>query len=126
MHMTHLANLPKVKSHGHFIKEQAKELIVLAQKSVGANPNKLLAFTSPDSSVHQSENFQAERTRMSKRDSLVLRYALVNAAWNVVVNNSTFKAYYDTKRVEGRTHYNALGTVPGNSSELSGRCSLTM
>ena len=25
MHMTHLANLLKVKSHGHFTKEQAKE-----------------------------------------------------------------------------------------------------
>ena len=37
MHMTHLANLLKVKSHGHFTKEQAKEIRVLAQKSVGAN-----------------------------------------------------------------------------------------
>ena len=37
MHMTHLANLLKVNSHGHFTKEQAKELRVLAQKSVGAN-----------------------------------------------------------------------------------------
>ena len=37
MHMSHLANLLKVKSHGHFTKEQAKELRVLAQKSVGAN-----------------------------------------------------------------------------------------
>lgn len=39
MHMSHLANLFKVKSHGHFTKEQAKELRVLAQKSVGANDN---------------------------------------------------------------------------------------
>ncbi len=37
MHMTHLANLLKVNSHGHFTKEQAKELRILAQKSVGAN-----------------------------------------------------------------------------------------
>ena len=37
MHMTHLANLLKVNSHGHFTKEQVKELRVLAQKSVGAN-----------------------------------------------------------------------------------------
>ena len=37
MHMTHLANLLKVNSHGHFTKELAKELRVLAQKSVGAN-----------------------------------------------------------------------------------------
>ncbi|MCB6288419.1 IS110 family transposase [[Clostridium] scindens] len=42
MHMTHLANLLKVKSHGHFTKEQAKELRVLAQKSVGANDSAII------------------------------------------------------------------------------------
>ena len=36
MHMTHLANLLKVNSHGHFTKEQSKELRVLAHKSDGA------------------------------------------------------------------------------------------
>ena len=179
MHMTHLANLLKVNSHGHFTKEQAKELRVLAQKSVGANdsaisiqitqtiqqielldsqlekieaemtdimkfndsvimtipgigyinggmilgeigdihrfsnPNKLLAFAGLDPSVYQSGNFQAKTTRMSKRGSRVLRYALVNAAWNVVRNNATFKAYYDAKRAEGRSHYNALGHCSG-------------
>ena len=62
-----------------------------------------------DPSVYQSGNFQAKKTRMSKRGSRVLRYALMNAAHNVVKNNATFKAYYDAKRAEGRTHYNALG-----------------
>jgi len=37
MHMTHLAHLLEVASHGHFKKEQAKELRALAQKSVGAS-----------------------------------------------------------------------------------------
>lgn len=179
MHMTHLAKLLKTVSHGHFTKEQTKELRVLAQKSVGANdstlsiqitqsieqielldsqlkkieaemtdimkfndsvimtipgigyinggmilgeigdihrfsnPNKLLAFAGLDPSVYQSGNFQTRRTRMSKRGSRVLRYALVNAAWNVIRNNDTFKAYYDTKKAEGRTHYNALGHCSG-------------
>ena len=179
MHMTHLANLLKVNSHGHFTKEQAKELRVLAQKSVGAsdsaisiqithtisqielldsqleqveaemtdimkfndsiimtipsigyinggmilgeigdvhrfsNPNKLLAFAGLDPSVYQSGNFQARRTRMSKRGSRVLRYALINAAHNVVKNNATFKTYYDRKMAEGRSHYNALGHCAG-------------
>ena len=36
LHMTHLAKLLEVSSHGHFTKEQAKELRVLAKKSVGA------------------------------------------------------------------------------------------
>lgn len=78
-----------------------------------SNPNKLLAFAGLDPSVYQSGNFQAKTTRMSKRGSRVLRYALVNAAWNVVRNNATFKAYYDAKRAEGRSHYNALGHYAG-------------
>ena len=179
MHMTHLANLLKVNSHGHFAKEQSKELRVLAQKSVGTNDSalsiqithsiaqiklldsqleqveaemadimkfhdsvimtipgigyinggmilgeigdihrfsnsgKLLAFAGLAPSVYQSGNFQAMRTHMSKRGSRVLRYALMNAAHNVAKNNATFKAYYDAKRAEGRTHYNALGHCAG-------------
>ena len=57
--------------------------------------------------------FRLKTTRMSKRGSRVLRYALVNATWNVVRNNATFKAYYDAKRAEGRSHYNALGHCTG-------------
>ena len=71
--------------------------------------NKLLVYAGLDLSVYQSGNFQAKKTRTSKRGSKVLRYALVNAAHNVVKNNATFKAYYEAKMAEGRTHYNALG-----------------
>ena len=179
MHMTHLAHLLTVTSHGHFDKAIAQQLRVLAQKSIGANdsalsiqithtvaqiesldsqlerveaemtdimkfndsvintipgigyinggmilgeigdihrfscPNKLLAYAGLDPSVYQSGNFQAKKNRMSKRGSKVLRYALINAAHNVVKNNSTFKAYYDAKMAEGRSHYNALGHCAG-------------
>lgn len=179
MHMTHLAHILTSASHGHFNKDTARELRVLAQKSVGVNdsslsiqitqtiaqielldrqlfhtelemanlvtclhsvimtipgigatnggmilgevgdihrfssPGKLLAFAGLDPSVYQSGNYQAKKTRMSKRGSRVLRYALMNAAHNVVKNNATFKAYYDAKRAEGRTHYNALGHCAG-------------
>ena len=179
MHMTHLANLLNRHSRGHFKKETARELRVLAQKSVGINdsslalqitqtieqiellshqlfdtelemsniesclrsvlftipgigivnggiilgeigdihrfssPNKVLAFAGLDPTVYQSGNFQAKRTRMSKRGSKTLRYALMNAAHNVVKNNQTFKEYYDSKRAEGRSHYNALGHCAG-------------
>ncbi|MDO4522933.1 MAG: IS110 family transposase [Eubacteriales bacterium] len=41
MLMTHLANLLAKSSHGHFTKEQAKELRVLTQKSVGASDSAL-------------------------------------------------------------------------------------
>lgn len=179
MHLTHLAHLLEVVSHGHFKKETASQLRVLARKSVGCpdsalsmqvvhaieqielldsqinhvetemtdimkyldsvimtipgigyvnggmilgeigdvhrfpSHKQLLAFAGLDPSVYQSGNFQAKQTRMSKRGSRVLRYALINAAHNVVKNNSTFKAYYNAKMAEGRSHYNALGHCAG-------------
>ena len=179
MHLTHLTHLLKTNSHGHFKKETALELRVLAQKSVGngdksisiqiaqsieqielldsqlkrieqeitdivtsldsvimtipgigavnggmilgeigdikrfSSPSKLLAFAGLDPSVYQSGSFQAKRTRMSKRGSKAFRCALMNAAHNVVKNNATFKTYYDKKRDEGRSHYNALGHCAG-------------
>ena len=76
-------------------------------------PKQLLAFAGLDPKVYQSGNFQVKHARMSKRGSKALRFALVNAAHNVVKNNSTFKAYYDAKIAEGRSHYNALGHCAG-------------
>ena len=179
MHLTHLKNLLVSNSHGHFKKETALELRVLAQKSVGtadrslsiqitqsiaqielldsqldavesemkdivtsldsvimtipgigpinggmilgeigdinrfSKPRKLLAFAGLDPSVYQSGNFIAKKTKMSKRGSSALRYALMNAAHNIVKYNQTFREYYDSKRVEGRGHYNALGHCAG-------------
>ena len=78
-----------------------------------SSPCKLLAFAGLDPSVYQSGNFNAKGTRMSKRGSRALRYALVNAAHNVVKSNATFKNYYDKKMAEGRSHYNALGHCAG-------------
>ena len=179
MHMTHLTHLLTVASHGHFKKEKAQELRVLAQKSVGssdssisiqltqtieqielldsqmddveakirditlaldsviltipgmgpleagmilgeigdvhrfANSSKLLAFVGLDPTVRQSGKFKASRTRMSKRGSRILRYALIYSAHNVVKYNSTFKKYYDSKVSQGRGHYAALGHCAG-------------
>lgn len=179
MHLTHLASLLSKASHGHFKKDTAENLRVLARRSVGtgnksisiqiaqsieqielydrqigeifaeietimisldsvimtipgigylngamilaeigdinrfSHPSKLLAFAGLDPSVYQSGNFKASRTRMSKRGSKVLRFALINAAHNLVLNNKTFKAYYDLKVAEGRSHYNALGHCAG-------------
>lgn len=179
MHLTHLTHILSTASHGHFKKETAVELRVLAQKSVGSSdnslsiqitqsieqielldrqiellesemtdivrsldsvimtipgigyvnggmilgeigdihrfstPSQLLAFAGLDPTVYQSGNFEAKNTRMSKRGSRTLRYALVNAAHNVVKCNKTFKAYYDQKISEGRSHYSALGHCAG-------------
>lgn len=179
MHLTHLTNLIQKASRGHFNKETAVNLRVLAQKSVGINdssisiqithtiaqielldsqiksvesemkniltslnsvimtipgishvnggmilgeigditrfshPSKLLAFAGLDPAVYQSGNFNASNTRISKRGSKCLRFALVNAAHNVAKNTETFKSYYDKKMSEGRTHFNALGHCAG-------------
>ena len=74
-----------------------------------SQPSKLLAYAGLDPVVNQSGKFNAKRTRMSKRGSKLLRYALINAAWNVSLNNDTFKRYYDSKIAQGHSHYDALG-----------------
>jgi transposase len=74
-------------------------------------PCQLLAYAGLDPSIYQSGNFNAARTKMSKRGSKLLRYALINAAWQTTLVNKTFKDYYDLKISQGRRHYNALGHV---------------
>lgn len=73
------------------------------------DPCKLLAFAGLDPVIRQSGKFNATHTRMSKRGNPLLRYALIWTSWNVVLNNQTFKTYYDKKRSEGKSHYCALG-----------------
>lgn len=77
------------------------------------NPGQVLAFAGLDPSVKQSGNFNSSSTRMSKRGSSLLRYALILAANNVQLNTKTFNNYYNTKRLEGKLHYNALGHCAG-------------
>jgi len=83
-----------------------------------SNPNQLIAFAGLDPTVRQSGNFKARTTRMSKRGSGVLRYALVNAAWNVSLNNATFKDYYNEKIAQKGRHYAALGHVAGKLTRV--------
>ena len=49
--------------------------------------HKLLAYAGLDPVIRQSGKFNASHTRMSKRGSRTLRYALVYSAHNVVKNN---------------------------------------
>ena len=65
MHMTHLANLLKVNSHGHFTKEQAKELRVLAQKSVGANDSAISIQITQ--TIQQIELLDSQLEKIGKR-----------------------------------------------------------
>ena len=77
------------------------------------NPNQVLAFAGLDPSVKQSGTFNASSTRMSKRGSPLLRYALILAANNVRLNTKTFNCYYNTKIAQGKSHYSALGHCAG-------------
>lgn len=77
------------------------------------NPSQVLAFAGLDPSVKQSGTFNASSTRMSKRGSSLLRYALILAANNVQLNTKTFSNYYNIKRAQGKLHYNALGHCAG-------------
>ena len=74
-----------------------------------SHPSKLLAYAGLDPVVNQSGKFNAKHTKMSKSGSKMLRYALINAAWNVSLNNDTFKRYFDSKIAQGNSHYSALG-----------------
>lgn len=86
-------------------------LAVIGDITRFSHPSQILAYAGLDPSVIQSGNFNARSTRMSKRGSSMLRYALVYSAHNVVKSNSTFKDYYLTKVSQGKSHYCALGHV---------------
>ena len=192
MHMTHLAHLLKVTSHGHFDKETAQQLRVLAQKSVGASdsalsiqithaiaqiellndqldkvetemteimkyndsvimtipgigyinggmilgeigdihrfasPNKLLAYAGLDPSVYQSGNFQAKKTRMSKRGSKVSDMHLLTQ--HIMLLKTTLPSRHTMmpRWLKAGLITMPLDTVPANSSESYIKCSLTM
>lgn len=76
-----------------------------------SSPTKLLAFAGLDPSVRQSGNFNASSTRISKRGSKHLRYAIVRAASLIIWNNETFYNYYTTKMTQGKSHLNAIGHI---------------
>ena len=84
-------------------------LSVIGDVTRFSSPAKILAFAGLDPAVMQSGNFTARSTRMSKRGNSMLRYALINAAHNVVRNNHTFAQYYASKVAQGKSHYCALG-----------------
>lgn len=76
-----------------------------------SNPTKLLAYAGLDPSVKQSGNFNATNTRISKRGSKHLRYAIHTAASIIIFNNDTFYEYYTSKRQKGKSYRNAIGHV---------------
>ena len=73
------------------------------------NPKKLVAFAGIDPSVHQSGNFTATESKMSKRGSPYLRRALWECALNAARTNPVIADFYQRKRKEGKDHMTAIG-----------------
>lgn len=72
---------------------------------------KLLAFAGLDPSVRQSGNFNSTNTKISKRGSKHLRFAINYAAELIIWNDDTFYQYYTMKLAHGKSYLNAIGHV---------------
>ncbi len=72
------------------------------------NPDKLLAFAGMSPSTYQSGQLDNSHSRMEKRGSKYLRYALFNATVYVCKWDPTFNAYLAKKRAEGKHYFVAI------------------
>ncbi len=69
------------------------------------SPDKILAYAGLSPTTYQSGQLDSSHSRMEKRGSRYLRYALYNATKYVCHWDSTFAQYLAKKRAEGK-HYN--------------------
>ncbi len=69
------------------------------------SPDKILAYAGLSPTTYQSGKLDSSHSRMEKRGSRYLRYALFNAAKYVCHWDPTFALYLSKKRAEGK-HYN--------------------
>ncbi len=76
-----------------------------------SNPGKLLTFSGLEPTIYQSGQYSATRSRMVKRGSSYLRWALMQAARTVCLRDKTFKDYLAKKRAEGKHYLVALSHV---------------
>ena len=73
-----------------------------------SSPDQLLAYAGLSPSTYQSGQLTSSYSRMEKRGSRYLRYALFNAARYVCQWDEKFAAYLAKKRAEGKHYYVAL------------------
>ena len=72
------------------------------------SPDKILAYAGLSPSTYQSGQLMSSHSKMEKRGSRYLRYALFNAAKYVCIWDPTFAAYLAKKRAEGKHYYVAV------------------
>jgi transposase len=73
-----------------------------------ASPAKLLAFAGCEPSTYQSGKYTATKTPMVKHGSRYLRNALYLATNMAYLHSTSFRAYIDKKRSEGKHFYTAM------------------
>ena len=76
-----------------------------------ANLKQLVAYAGLDPTVHQSGQFQASHSRLSKRGSIYLRWALWMAASVARQYDPDLKALYQRKRSQRKHHNVAMAAV---------------
>ena len=72
------------------------------------SPAKLQAFAGLDPSTYQSGKYTATQSRMVKRGSKYLRWALLNATRLVCMRDNTFNDFKNKKLEEGKHYFIAL------------------
>lgn len=75
------------------------------------SPAKLLAFSGLDPSIYQSGKFYSTHSVMVNHGSKYLRFALINAARMVCMNDVTFNDLKEKKLSEGKHYRVTLGHV---------------
>ena len=75
------------------------------------SPTKLLAFSGLDPSIYQSGKFYSTHSVMVKHGSKYLRFALINDARMVCMNDVTFNDLKEKKLSEGKHYRVTLGHV---------------
>ena len=123
MHMTHLANLLKVNSHGHFTKKQVKKFRVLTQKSVGANDSAIsIQITQTIQQIElldsQLEKIEAEMTDIMKfNDSVIMTIPGIGYINGGMILGEIGDIHRFSNSQQAacfcRSHYNALGHCAG-------------
>ena len=110
-----------IVSHSLVVQSPLKQLKGISDIEIGCimsavisisrfdSPKKLVAYAGLDPKIRQSGTWEAKNTRMSKRGNRLLRYALIWSAYNMTRQEGPIKDYYELKRSQGKSHYNALG-----------------
>ena len=87
--------------------------------------DQLLAYAGLSPSTYQSGKLTSSHSRMEKRGSRYLRYALFNATKYVCLWDPSFNAYFAKKRAEGKHYYVALSHACKKLVRLIYRMQLT-